>query len=205
MTELDRNIAKWYDDWHLAHGMDSWRGPDAYSHILAGLNARPGERLLDLGCGTGYFLKIADEAGLETFGVDVSEEAVRLSRKTSPRSNIFVCNMQKLNGIGPFDYVTALGSLEHCPSIDDALQEICRVLLPDGHVIILVPNSNYEGSVKSVQGEIIETRMTLSEWREVFDRNGFAVNNVGYEMVDDQEDFDRAYQFIFSLKPKEAV
>lgn len=201
MTAQERKIAKWYDDWHQKRGVKSWRLQSAYTPLVKLLNAEPGQRLLDVGCGTGFFLRAAAEAGLDTHGIDVSAEAVNISKQVSPASNIFVRSMQKLDGIGPFDYVTAFGSLEHCPDIEKALSAIYGVLTPSGRFIAMVPNSKYDGPKMSVQDEIMETRKTLPEWAHLFRAAGFVITDVGHDRLMWRPDvpLDRTYQFVFTL------
>ncbi len=202
MTVQEQGIAKWYDDWHQENGVDSWRGESAYPPLVRSLGAKPGNRLLDVGCGTGFFLKAAAENGLDTHGIDVSAEAVKIAKGVSPDSNVFVCSMQKLDGIGPFDFVTALGSLEHCPDMSKALSEIHRVLSPDGRFMAMVPNSKYKGPDISIQEEIMETRKTLPEWSSIFRDAGFTIERVDHDrlMWSPSISLDKTYQFVFTLK-----
>jgi len=54
-------------------GENAWRTFEAYPFFLDYLNVKSGEKLLDIGCGTGYLLKATDQRGLQTYGVDISE------------------------------------------------------------------------------------------------------------------------------------
>ncbi len=201
MTTQEQKISEWYDDWHRQHGIRSWRGESAYPPLVKFLNAKPGNRLLDVGCGTGFFLKAAAESGLDTHGIDVSVEAVKIAKEVSPDSNVFVRSMQKLDGIGPFDFVTAFGSLEHSPDIEKALAEIYRVISPCGRFMVMVPNSKFEGPDISIQEEIMETRKTLPEWSTIFRDAGFTIESVDHDRLvwSPSVSLDKTYQFVFTL------
>ena len=55
----------------------------AWEPVLAALALGPGDRLLDVGCGGGVFLRRALETGCEAVGLDHSPEMVELARATS--------------------------------------------------------------------------------------------------------------------------
>ena len=198
---MEKEIAEWYENWHREHGVASWRSFEAYIPLVALLEAKGGETLLDVGCGTGFFLKAASEAGLETCGIDISAVAVGLSQQASPQSDVYVRSMEDLAGMGPFGYVTAFGSLEHCPDIGRALLEINKVLSPKGRFIAMVPNSKYEGPKMSIQDEIMETRKSLSEWAKMFSDAGFLITKVDHDrlMWLPTVPLNKTYQFVFTL------
>lgn len=199
---LVQEVAEWYDKWHVKNGTESWRLPFEYEPLLYLLTVKAGEKLLDLGCGTGFFLMAAASAGLETYGIDISKEAVVLSREASPKSIVNVCSMEDLGEIKDFDYVTALGSLEHCLDTQKAIFEAYRVLKPGGLFMVMVPNSKYGGPAMSTQSQIIETTNDLSGWKLLFEKAGFKVEQVSQDMTMFRPDvpLERTYQFIFKLR-----
>lgn len=100
----------------------------------------PAGRLLDVGCGRGFFLKTASSAGYLASGVDVSERAVVYAR-TVARVDASTDSLQSLAARGKqFDVVTAWHVLEH---FTDPLGElrVIRTLLVDGGLLVVeVPN-----------------------------------------------------------------
>lgn len=195
-------IQAWYDDWHRKRGIHAWRGPDNY-RPLVGLLGYDGEgEVLDVGCGTGWFLRAAFDCGYRTYGLDISPEAVKIANKVSPASEISVGNMEDITEIDKYDFITAFGSMEHCEDMAQAVVAIRGALKPTGTFFVMVPNSKSEQAYVSVQDEIMETRKTLTEWADFFRLHGFVVMEVGHDRGMWQPDvpLDKTYQFMFRLE-----
>ena len=57
-----------------------------YGNSLVSLLApQPGERILDLGCGTGHLANTIAESGATVIGIDRSPEMIELAQKTYPQ------------------------------------------------------------------------------------------------------------------------
>lgn len=83
------------------------------------LRLRPGQRLLDVGCGWGAMVMHAVEHyGVEAVGVTLSEEQAALARKRvaeaglTGRVEIRVCDYREVSD-GPFDAISSIGMAEH--------------------------------------------------------------------------------------------
>ena len=100
---------------------------------------RPG-RLLDIGCGYGLFLKMAQERGWYATGVDLNPQAAAYA--TNHRHVNAACgNLSDLHfPDGSFDLVTLWNVLDHTPDPLDVMAEAHRVLKEDGCVFIRTPN-----------------------------------------------------------------
>ena len=97
-------------------------------------------RVLDLGCGSGWFLRSMREQGWDTYGVEISESAAELGRKQSGL-NIFAGTLSQANFANNyFDYVRANHSFEHISCPNETLDEVYRILRPEGKLMIAVPN-----------------------------------------------------------------
>lgn len=184
MTE-SADIAAYYDRRHREKGASAWRPPEAYEPLLDALALRPGERFLDVGCGTGHLLAAAARRGAETVGVDLSEEGVRVARGVSPRSTVLVARGESLPfPEASFDCVAAAGSLEHFLDIPRGLAEMSRVLRPGGRLLVVVPNARYflaafGRKLGTEQRAVRETLLPLRGWRGLFEEAGLRVLSVG--------------------------
>lgn len=110
-------------------------------------------RLLDVGCGYGYFLDACRRQGYHVQGLDVSEWAAQYAiRKLG-----LALTIGKIDEVsfpsGHFDIITMWHSLEHTPDPHKALQQVISWLKPDGILAIDVPN--YEGT---------DAQKTWREW-----------------------------------------
>ena len=115
--------------------------PEYYVRCLTLAEPRPGHRLLDVACGGGSLLAEAERAGLVTFGLDIAQAAIDRAKIVAPKTEFVRAQAETLPyADGSFDIVTCLGSLEHFIDPARALEEMRRVLAPDGRAVIVVPN-----------------------------------------------------------------
>jgi len=56
-----------------------------YEAALARIGVQPGQRVLDIGCGTGVFLQLAAQRGAQVWGLDASEALLQIARGRGPR------------------------------------------------------------------------------------------------------------------------
>ncbi len=109
--------------------------------ILADITDLGGRgRLLDFGCGPGYFVAQAEKQGWEAHGVEVGAWAEKMARRLGLQN--FHCGVLAEQGFpdGFFDAVCANQVLEHLPSPRHELADIRRVLRPGGLLYASVPN-----------------------------------------------------------------
>jgi ubiquinone/menaquinone biosynthesis C-methylase UbiE len=106
---------------------------------------KPG-KFLDVGCGSGYAMKLAKEdLGMEAYGIDPNPGAHGVGRNDT----LYMDGLQIQQGFsedipfpdGSFDVVYSSHVLEHVKDTDKTLQEISRVLKPDGVIIIGMPTA----------------------------------------------------------------
>ena len=113
---------------------------DKWEALLARLGGAKVESLLDVGCGTGAFLRFAGrhwpEARLE--GIELDEERVALARNTNPEARIHHGDALEL-GVqvgGPFDLITLWDVFEHVSAPTRLLNGLARSLAPGGHLYV---------------------------------------------------------------------
>ncbi len=97
-------------------------------------------RLLDIGCGPGFFLKTAKARGWRVLGVEPSRQAARHARTLGTEVAEGFFNADSASGLGRFDAVQLNNVLEHVPD-PVALLIAARELLDSGGVLCVnVPN-----------------------------------------------------------------
>jgi len=102
-----------------------------------------GHEVLDAGCGVGYGTEMLAEAGASrVVGLDASEEAVEDAVFRAGASGEFVVgDLERMPfATRSFDVVVCFEAIEHVDAVDLALDELRRVLRPDGVLILSSPN-----------------------------------------------------------------
>jgi SAM-dependent methyltransferase len=178
-------IRRWFDRTYAEKGLTYLRPAAFYAIFMEYLGVRPGERLLDVGCGPGLLLGEAVCRGARGHGVDVSLTALAIARRRTPGAGGVCCNAEALPfRDGGFDHVTCIGTLEHFLSAERALGEMRRVLKADGRACIQVPNVRalkWQIDAKLMRAheeDSHERAATLEQWRELLARGGFAIERI---------------------------
>lgn len=112
-----------------------------FAHRMKPLAALvPVGRVLDVGCATGYFLEVAAAAGWDVYGVELSDYAAGLARRTFG-DRVFSGTLEQAGyPDGYFDVITLSDLLEHVPDPRSFLHEVRRLLRPDGILMIVTPD-----------------------------------------------------------------
>lgn len=107
--------------------------------LLDAVQAAPGHRLLDVGCGPGFVAVAGAERGADAVGVDVAAEMVALARERHPTVEFHQGDAEALGfGDASFDAVVANFALLHFGHPERALAELTRVLCPGGRLALTV-------------------------------------------------------------------
>ncbi len=101
------------------------------SNIMRHVNDKAGLRLLDIGCGDGYFLNRLKN--IERFGKDPLLEG---------EAGNFNSGVDCEDGF--FDYVTMLAVIEHLPNPEFVFKEVSRILKPGGLFVFTTPKQKAE-------------------------------------------------------------
>jgi ubiquinone/menaquinone biosynthesis C-methylase UbiE len=104
--------------------------------------ARPGERVLDVGCGAGRFVAALRDAGAEPVGVELAEAALERARRNVPGADLRLVAADGSLPLGhaEVDLVWCSEVLEHVPDTGAFLTEVRRVLRPGGRLLATVPD-----------------------------------------------------------------
>lgn len=110
-----------------------------YEEAIRQVGIAAGQRVLDIGCGTGVFLRAAADRGADVAGLDASEALVAIARARVPGADVRVGDMEALPfADGAFDLVTGFNSFFFAADMVAALREAGRVARPGAPVVIQV-------------------------------------------------------------------
>lgn len=160
------------------------------------LDPRPGERVLDLGCGTGDLAAEISARGAEVTGADASLEMVSRAADKYPRLRFVEADARRLDlDTETFDAVFSNAALHWVKEASRAIREIHRVLRPGGR---FVAELGGRGNVRTVERALAEALAergisaaernpwyfpSLAEYAGLLEESGF---EVGYAVLFDR-------------------
>lgn len=102
-------------------------------------------RVLDIGCGVGDFLHTMEQKGWETEGIEPSEDAKAIAKKRI-KAEVLDTEAQETLPDNSFDLITMWHVLEHVDDLHWQLNQLERLVKPNGRVVMAVPNyKSYDG------------------------------------------------------------
>ena len=159
---------------------------DFFERFLIGRSGR----LLDMGCGLGFFLKaMAPYANWEAYGCEISPVAVRYARDTLGLTNVICSRLEEADlPQSSFDLITMWDVIDHIPRPDPLLRR-CHALLREGGICFMrTPNViiqllrarlkqllwRMQPGVAYLQARDHAHHYSMSSIRKLLERNGFS-------------------------------
>jgi ubiquinone/menaquinone biosynthesis C-methylase UbiE len=140
MTQTSwESVSDWYRDYVGSAG--TYQADLILPNLLRVLSLKHGERVLDLGCGEGFFARAFHSAGARVSGIDASPSLIRDAKRNSPKGIDFRSgNAEQLPPAlaGSYDTVVMVLSLQNMESYTDVLREARRVLNGQGRIVIVM-------------------------------------------------------------------
>ena len=99
------------------------------------------KKILDLGCSSGLFLDIAKEKKWETFGIELNEKEIEISKQNHNVKNINLYQARKEFNL-KFDVITMWDVIEHVKDPHELLKTVKKSLRPGGLFFFQTPNVN---------------------------------------------------------------
>ncbi|MEK7650841.1 MAG: class I SAM-dependent methyltransferase [Patescibacteria group bacterium] len=173
---------------------------------------KPGMRLLDLACGDGLDLVYYKNLGAETFGLDASEELVKIAKERNPEADIRVGLFESIPFADNFfDIVLSKYAIQTSTDMRPVFSEIHRVLKAGGVMMYLVVhpfrqffekkqnNADYFEQ-KIVDSNILNNSILVKEPTHVMTEflNDFLFQNFDVQAYDER--WDPAAEFIEGKK-----
>jgi trans-aconitate methyltransferase len=154
--------------------------------LLELLRPEPGERILDLGCGTGQLTSEIARSGAQVTGLDNSADMLAEARKNYPELPFVLGDAAAFDIPGPFDAVFSNAALHWVKDADGAAQSIARALGPGGR---FVAEFGGKGNIASVQAALRAVLgpgadqqspwyyPSIGEYTSILERHGLEVRN----------------------------
>jgi len=145
-SQADQKLQKEFNEWAAAGRGDAMEDhhSDITDQTLALMDLRPADRVLDLGCGTGWAsrrLARTVTAG-QVVGIDVADEMLRRAEQASagiPNVGYVWGSAEKIPAPdNAFDKILSVESFYYYADQGRALDELRRVMAPGGRVFILI-------------------------------------------------------------------
>jgi ubiquinone/menaquinone biosynthesis C-methylase UbiE len=145
----DRESA-FFDNFALEHGDYDVLGEGAYQRLLSlfqtHVRPQPGERCIDLGCGTGAFARRLRPSGLAMTGMDISAASIARAHSHGDGVNYVVGDITRTElPDGTFDIIVYSGVLHHFSTEEQrrgVLAEGFRLLAPKGRLFAFDPSAH---------------------------------------------------------------
>ena len=154
----------------------------------------PGERILDLGCGTGHLTAYIAESGAEVVGIDSSEDMVRVASQNYPNILFEVADARSLPYVAEFDAVFSNAVLHWIRPPEAVVESVWRALRPGGRFVAEFGGENNIRTIMTAVGHALhalETRGAevykpdmyfppLDEYDSLLETQGFSVARSTY-------------------------
>jgi ubiquinone/menaquinone biosynthesis C-methylase UbiE len=151
------------------------------SRLVEIRRSSPGGRLLDIGCGTGFLLRLAADVFDDMVGLDITPEMLARAAAAAPSAELVLGSAEEIPfPDASFDAVSAYSFLDHLADVPAVFRQMRRVLRPGGRAYIdLVPNRMYWRALSAVPAsdplsDIVarEHRMVTANAQDVAARYG---------------------------------
>lgn len=130
---------------YAGYGRNDYLSPitiKRYEELLDGMEPfRKTNKLLDVGCGIGYFLEVAKQKGWEVYGTEYTDEAIRICKEKEFAMKKGKLNPKDYEGI-QFDIITSFEVIEHINNPNEELNNFNQLLRTGGLVYVTTPNFN---------------------------------------------------------------
>jgi SAM-dependent methyltransferase len=135
-------------DWALSEDQQV----PTYEDALARIGLREGDRVLDVGCGAGAFLRLVAERGGRPHGIDASAALLDLARDRLPAADLRVGDMEALPfADDTFDLVTGFNAFFFADDFVAALREAGRVARPGAAIVIQVWGPHEDNDLEAMK------------------------------------------------------
>ncbi|MDI9432493.1 MAG: class I SAM-dependent methyltransferase [Planctomycetota bacterium] len=153
---------------------------------------RPGDRILEIGCGIGAVVSTLAGQGCRVTGTDISRVAIEYGQSKYPGLDLQVQAAEELAFADEtFEVVLSFDLFEHIAQIDRHVSEVHRVLKPQGHYLFQTPNKLSNATFETLSHRSLKWRRyhpslhTPGQLRRRLGRHGFEVSFVKVNSINE--------------------
>ena len=132
-------VAGWYDD--LLKKDNTYQSEVVLPNLLKLMDVKKDENILDLACGQGFFAREFTKLGAKVFGVDISNELIKIAKEREPKNiNYTVSKADNLSFIkdSSLDKVSIVLALQNIDNLSGVIKECNRVLKINGRLYLVL-------------------------------------------------------------------
>lgn len=116
--------------------------PRNFEIIRDWVKPKPGDRVLDVGCGRGHLVNALRSVGIDAEGIDLNPNAAEVAMVPQVKT-MSATSLDYVDGY--FDAIVSFHAVEHIPDVRAALGEMARVVRPGGKVLLIYPAEPVRG------------------------------------------------------------
>jgi trans-aconitate methyltransferase len=147
---------KMYDDKHsfvFKYGED----------LIDLLDPKPGERILDLGCGTGYLTSLIAAAGARAIGIDNSADMIKKAKSEYPQLDFELSSATNFHFAEQFDAIFSNAVLHWVLEKEKAIDRMYENLRPGGRIVMEMGGKGNISSIAAAAKKVGSTHFPQRE------------------------------------------
>jgi ubiquinone/menaquinone biosynthesis C-methylase UbiE len=142
-------------EWYSVHLEDdgTYHRKVILPNALRLVEPKKGQKILEIGCGEGFFARALAEKGSEVVACDISPELIAVAQKKEGNVEYRISEAQDLSWAkNKYDVVLAVLTLQNMEKLEDVMKEVRKVLKENGrfifilnHPVIRIPKASHWG------------------------------------------------------------
>jgi len=165
--------------------------------LLPLLDPKPGERILDVGCGTGHLTSKIAESGAQVIGLDNSPDMVAQARQNYTQLRFVLADISTFRSNDRFDAVFSNAALHWITDAERVVTSVAHALKPSGRFVAEFGGKGNVATVLKAAERILGRDVnpwyfpSVGEYSTLLERHGFEIRYASLfdrpTMLDDPE------------------